>query len=282
MNESHALASVLEFYKSLPFNYRGSAKEQAERDTATNPLDHHTALAEVIKPGMRVLDLGCGAGWFSNAMARHCDVRMTGLDFNPVAVGRARQVADILGLDVEFIEGDLFGFRSKQPFQVVVSMGVLHHTGDCAAGFRHICRNLLAPGGYAYIGLYHTYGRKPFLDHFASLKANGASEEDLYQEYRSLHQTIKDETMLRSWFRDQVLHPHETQHTQSEMNALLQDEGMELAASSINRFQPFSTPSELDAMEPLYEERAQGYLRQRQYFPGFFLFLAKKGNAYRR
>lgn len=273
---TYALEEVLTFYKTLPFNYRDSIKDQAQKDVENNPLDNHPALARIFKPKMRVLDCGCGAGWFANSLAYNTDAQVTAIDFNPVAVKRANEVGKALGLSSTYAVQDLFTYTPEEPFDLVVSMGVLHHTGNCDAAVRHVCRNLIKSGGYAYIGLYHTYGRRPFLDHFEQMKRDGADEQALFESYRTLHSQINDETMLRSWFRDQVLHPHETQHTQKEMTALLQEEGMELVASSINRFEPFGTPGDLDAMEPEYEERGKQYLRDNVYFPGFFIFLARK------
>lgn len=274
---SYAVESVLDFYKSLPFNYRCDISTQARNDVRSNPVEFHSALAPLVRPRLRVLDLGCGAGWFSNALAAHNDILVTGVDFNPVAVERARQVAACLGLSSQFHCQDMFTYKPEEPFDLVVSLGALHHTGNCGAALRNICRNLVIQGGHIYIGLYHAYGRKPFLEHFANLKRQGADEEKLFREYVRLHKQLDgDETMQRSWFRDQVQHPHETQHTQKEMNSLLKEEGMRLVSSSINRFQAFATLQELEAAEPEFETRGYQALRHGAYFPGFFIFLAQK------
>ena len=70
-----------------------------------------------------------------------------------------------------------------------------------------------------FIGLYHKYSREPFLNHFK--KIEHLSEKEKFDEYKKLHK-IKDEKKLYSWFRDQVLHPHETQHTFEEMLSFFQ------------------------------------------------------------
>jgi 2-polyprenyl-3-methyl-5-hydroxy-6-metoxy-1,4-benzoquinol methylase len=89
----------------------------------------------------------------------------------------------------EFIEANLFDFQPEQPFTVVNSLGVLHHTPDCHAAIRQVLK-WVAPGGYLHLGLYHLYGRKPFLDHFAGLRAGGASEAELYYEFKKLNPNI--------------------------------------------------------------------------------------------
>ena len=81
---------------------------------------------------------------------------------------------------------------------------------------------------------------------------------------------------LRSWFRDQVLHPHETQHTMREIWPALLKEGMELIGCSINDFDSLPDPETLYALEEKQETLGVKRLRQGKYFPGFFLFLARK------
>ena len=98
----------------------------------------------------------------------------------------------------------------------------------------------------------------------------------MFAEYRSLHRTITDETRLRSWFRDQVLIPHETQHTLTEILPVLADEGMELVASSINEFRPFESVEWLLEAERTLGEVADTMLMMRNYYPGFFEILARK------
>ena len=138
---------------------------------------------------------------------------------------------------------------------------------------------MLKPGGQALIGLYHTYGRKPFLNHFAEMQAQGASEDTLCQEYKRLHAALQDETHLKSWFRDQVLHPHETQHTISELLPLMADHGITLLSTSINKFKPFSALDDITIMEKDMERIGEERLAKGEYFPGFFVLLCQKAGG---
>jgi hypothetical protein len=135
----------------------------------------------------------------------------------------------------------------------------------------------VAPGGCLHLGLYHRYGRRPFLDHFTSIAASGGTEEDQYHEFARLNPEITDETHLLSWFRDQVLHPHETQHTFAEIHQLLCEEGFVVRATSINHFKQIGEPTRLYAQEQRYEHLAKAALRQGRYFPGFFVIWAQRG-----
>lgn len=278
---THANLDVLEFYKQLPFNYRGDVKQHSQAILERNAVEAYPVLPPILKPSCRVLDVGCGTGWMANNIAYHYQCCVMGIDFNSVAISRAREIAAALSsgataLSLEFVETDLFQFLPDQPFDVVISLGVLHHTNDCSEGLRHLCRSCVKPGGHMFIGLYHKYGRKPFLDHFSSMMARGASEAEMFKEYRMLHSVITDETHADSWFRDQVLHPHETQHTLEEVVPLLREEGMELLSTSINRFQPFDSVESLFKLEKTYEEYGKEMLAKKKFFPGFFVFLARK------
>jgi SAM-dependent methyltransferase len=271
-----ANADVLEFYKELPFNYRDSVEESLRALKESDPVSSYPVLIPLLRPGLRVLEVGCGTGWFSNCLVDKYKCSVTAIDFNPVAVERARQVAQAAKLDTDFEVADLFLYEPPVTFDLVVSIGVLHHTNNCHLAIQRCCQRFVRPGGHVFVGLYHIYGRRPFLQHFEEMKQRGASEEERFARYRQLHDSLKDEILLRSWFRDQVIHPHETQHTMEEMIPLLRDAGMELLSTSINRFGPIPSTQELIAEEKAYEAVAVERLRNNQYFTGFFVFLARR------
>jgi len=274
--ETYANPTVLEFYRSLPFNYRDSVEEQVKAIRSTNAIATYPVLPPLLGSGVSVLEVGCGTGWLSNSMNFYYQARVLGIDFNPVAIARAQKVAREMKLKTNFQVEDLFLYQPKMPFEVVVSLGVLHHTNNCAAAVQRLCEHFVAPGGHIMVGLYHKYGRQPFLDSFQEMKERGATEAEMLARYRSLHSQLKDETHLFSWFRDQVLHPHETQHTVAEMLPILKESGMELVSTSLNRFQPIQSVDQLIAEESQYEDIARQRLKENKYFPGFFVFLARK------
>jgi len=130
-----------------------------------------------------------------------------------------------------------------------------------------------------FIGLYHLHGRRPFLDHFAEMANAGASEQAMLDRYHELHSALSDKKQILSWFRDQVLHPHETQHTLAEVLPVLESSGCDLVSTSINDFQPIAASGGIDAvldMEPALADVGAQRLAADTYYPGFYLFLAKK------
>jgi SAM-dependent methyltransferase len=88
------------------------AREEAERDPSER----------------RVLDLGCGSGNWAVALAkRGWDV--TGIDFVPRALRRARRRADEEGVGVDLIEGDVTKLREAEvgaDFPFLLDIGLFH------------------------------------------------------------------------------------------------------------------------------------------------------------
>ncbi|MCC7048500.1 MAG: class I SAM-dependent methyltransferase [Alphaproteobacteria bacterium] len=272
-------AAVLDFYRALPFNYRESARDHARQIRSTNQILRYPCLTPLLHRGTRLLDVGCGAGWFALTAAYHHGCEVTGIDFNEVVIARARDVAAQLGAAARFERADLFTFEGPAPYDLVTSLGVLHHTMDCQGAIARLCRVLTKPGGHVFVGLYHRHGRRPFLEHFRRMKDAGANEAAMLKEYGRLHATLGDKTHLESWFRDQVLHPHETQHTLREIVPTLEAAGMTLVSTSINGFAPFSDPAVLFEAEDCLAEVGAERLARGQYYPGFFVFLARKASA---
>lgn len=91
------------------------------------PCEQDLYLAETI------LEVGCGVGWLSNSIAYYYQTDVTAIDFNNVAVESAKATAKILGTRVKFECADLFHYTCS-PKDIVISIGVLHHTSNFFLG----------------------------------------------------------------------------------------------------------------------------------------------------
>src|SRR5438270_585847 len=80
--------------------------------------------------GQSVLDIGCNGGFYSFEMKRRGAARVLGVDHDPAYLAQARFARSELGLDVEFVQGDVYDIDrllGGERFDFVVFMGVLYH-----------------------------------------------------------------------------------------------------------------------------------------------------------
>ncbi len=107
-----------------------------------------------LKPGMRVLDIGCGWGGLAQFMAQQYGVCVTGVTISAEQQKLAQQRCE--GLDVEILLQDYRDLNDQ--FDRIVSVGMFEHVGpkNYATYFRVVDHNLKPDG----IFLLHTIGSK--------------------------------------------------------------------------------------------------------------------------
>lgn len=80
--------------------------------------------------GKRVLEIGCGLGTDTINFAR-AGARVTAVDLSGASLSLARHRAEIFNLDITFYQGnaeELTTFVPIEPYDLVYSFGVIHHT----------------------------------------------------------------------------------------------------------------------------------------------------------
>lgn len=81
------------------------------------------------KPHGTALDLGCGSGIWSVCLAQR-GWKVTGIDVVPKAIARARERAKAIGVEVEFVQGDVTALRSAgvgSGFRFVLDFECFNH-----------------------------------------------------------------------------------------------------------------------------------------------------------
>ena len=100
-----------------------------------------------LRPGMRVLDAGCGTGALEARLAeRHPGVEVVAVDASPAMLARARRRT--WSASPRFVDGDIDGFLAKEKgqFDRVVSVSVIWALADPHRTIEHMTDHL-AEGG---------------------------------------------------------------------------------------------------------------------------------------
>ncbi|MCA9997672.1 MAG: methyltransferase domain-containing protein [Anaerolineales bacterium] len=112
-------------------------------------LTEHVFRLAGLEPGMRVLDIGCGAGDVSFLAAKLVGEggEVIGVDKSPQAVALASQRATAAGLpNVHFVTADLTGFVPDEPVDALIGRLVLMYFSDPAVLLRRLSQ-FVQPGG---------------------------------------------------------------------------------------------------------------------------------------
>jgi 2-polyprenyl-3-methyl-5-hydroxy-6-metoxy-1,4-benzoquinol methylase len=101
-----------------------------------------------LRPGLDLLDVGCGPGTITVDLARRvAPGRVLGLDVSPAPLDEARTAAEHAGVAVTFAVGDTYALEAADDsFDVVHAHQVLQHLTDPVAALREMAR-VCRPGG---------------------------------------------------------------------------------------------------------------------------------------
>ncbi len=108
--------------------------------------------------GKSVIDVGCGGGLLSEAMAQR-GATVTGIDMGeaPLAVARLHQQESGVEVNYERATAEQHAALNPQRYDVVTCLELLEHVPDPASTVR-ACRDLVRPGGAVF---FSTINRNP-------------------------------------------------------------------------------------------------------------------------
>jgi 2-polyprenyl-6-hydroxyphenyl methylase/3-demethylubiquinone-9 3-methyltransferase len=97
-------------------------------------------------PGLRILDIGCGGGILSEAVAR-LGASVHGVDVAAKNIRIARQHAESVGLDIDYeiASAEILAGRGEL-YHAVLNMEVVEHVAELDV-FLNACMKLVRPGG---------------------------------------------------------------------------------------------------------------------------------------
>ena len=139
-------------YSCAYYTDPANSLEQAQADKKA-----HIAAKLFLKPGQRVLDIGCGWGGMALYLHRQAGVDVLGVTLSEEQYKVARKRAEDAGV-ADHVRFELIDYRAVQgQFDRIVSVGMFEHVG--AAHYEEFfakCRSLLTPDG---VMLLHTIGK---------------------------------------------------------------------------------------------------------------------------
>ncbi|MEM6907092.1 MAG: cyclopropane-fatty-acyl-phospholipid synthase family protein [Pseudomonadota bacterium] len=120
----------------------------------------HIAAKLALRPGDRVLDIGCGWGGMAIFLAKNYDVTVTGITLSEEQIDLARQKVREAGV-ADRVQIELVDYRdfaaAGRKFDRIVSVGMFEHVGQPQfEAFFEACAKLLTDDGTM---LLHTIGR---------------------------------------------------------------------------------------------------------------------------
>ncbi len=164
MFQNVSIEAVRRFWDDRPCNLRHSPREPGSREYF-DEVERRKYFVEPHIPrfadfgrwaGKRVLEIGCGIGTDTISFAR-AGARVTAVDLSERSLTMARRRAEVYGVDVRFLAADaerLSDVVPVEPYDLVYSFGVLHHTPHPDVALAQV-RRYLQPGGTLKLMMYH-------------------------------------------------------------------------------------------------------------------------------
>ena len=141
---------------------RASAHAASPDYAVQQLVDHPELLSGVVRfdlprlgniTGLRGIHLQCHIGTDTISLAR-LGARMTGLDFSPASIALAREIAAAAGLEVDYVESDLYSAPTALGLNrfdlVYTGVGALIWLPDIR-GWAEVVSMLLRPGGRLFL-----------------------------------------------------------------------------------------------------------------------------------
>ena len=187
----------------------------------------------ITKNNVRVLDAGCGTGNTSISLAAQFkDIEFLGLDNSSSSIEKAKLEAKKRGLtNLKFQTWNLLKpISSNSKYEIVLCLGVLHHTGNMEKVLINL-NNILDNSGVMFLWIYAKYGRyrhslnMRLLKMLLELKPQPENKIELAKEFATkteqglplidlIGNTKTNEMQMNAfkssvWIADQFLNPHE-------------------------------------------------------------------------
>ena len=249
---------VREQYEENPYprwiKLKISTKGSSVAEVFKNINLHSESIKNVAAPA--ILIAGCGTGQQSiETASRFSSCHVTAVDLSLASLSYAQRKTVELGLvNVEYLQADILKLdQLDQEFDIIESMGVLHHMDTPMVGWR-ILVDLLKPDGLMKIGLYSELARSSIVKVQREIVSLGIGTSTI--EIRNFRESLrlsesKDQKGFRflgdffslSEFRDLIFHVQEHRFTVLQIKSCLNELGLYFCGFTdmdiVSRFRKF-------------------------------------------
>ncbi|MBD64776.1 MAG: 3-demethylubiquinone-9 3-O-methyltransferase [Halobacteriovoraceae bacterium] len=178
------------------------AEQNIKNPWVLDTIQQHFATSNIQMEDVKIADIGCGAGFLTNYLAKHFN-HVTGIDASENSLEIAKQYDD--SGKVIYTFGDAYHLPFEdQSLEVVCAMDFLEHVEDPKRVIAE-CSRVLKPGGLFF---YHTFNRN-WLSYLIVIKFMEWFVPNTPKNLHVLHLFIKP-SELKNWCREYHLTPHET------------------------------------------------------------------------
>jgi len=123
-----------------------------------NPIRTHFIMEKLTRPNPKILDVGCGGGILSEALAK-AGAKVTGIDLSNDSIEAAKHHASQQGLtiDYRYESAEQVAEKEAGTFDAVTCMEMLEHVPEPLKVIE-ACAKVLKPGGHIF---FSTINRTP-------------------------------------------------------------------------------------------------------------------------
>jgi len=212
----------------------------------TFPLAQFAPLPDDSQPEMLIA--GCGTGSQSIFTGRrYRGVRVLAVDLSLSSICYAKRKTQELGVtNIEHAQADIMKLGNiARTFDIIASVGVLHHLAEPFAGWRTLL-SLLRPGGFMHLGFYSELARRHVVKAREYIAARGyaSTPDDIRRFRRDLASgeaapELQSLTRIPDFYstsecRDLVFHVQEHRLTLEQIDSFLAECGLRLVGFELD------------------------------------------------
>lgn len=224
------MQKIKEFYNKYQYpksNHYTSNQKRTNKKIILGILQTAN-LSEKDLKGKRILDAGCGTGEKAIFFAKAGAKEVIAIDFSKGQLEEARKKANKEKVkNLIFKEKDILKDPLEElgKFDIIVCLGVLHHTEDPKKSFTRIVGQLKI-GGTIIIGLYHKYSRFKYRVHRKLLHTFVSKDPEKIIAF--VYKINKNQKAPKSTLYDRYAVPHESYHTLREVKGWFKENHISL------------------------------------------------------